>query len=115
MINPVNSDKTVQTTTDKSTQSQGSKKTEQATSTGVEQAQTVAEERPTLDVENARHLYQMEANRSGQSDALSTPQQARSMLDTLLQQFSSSPESAAQAQMAQVSKPLANLLESAPA
>ncbi|MEJ2619002.1 MAG: ribosome maturation factor rimM [Candidatus Thiodiazotropha sp.] len=115
MINPVNSDKTIQTTTDKSAQSQGNKKTEPATTTPVEQAQTIVRERPTLDVDNARQLYQMETSRSGQADAVTTPQQARSMLDTLLQQISSSPESAAQAQMAQVSKPLANLLESAPA
>ncbi|MCG7945013.1 MAG: ribosome maturation factor rimM [Candidatus Thiodiazotropha taylori] len=115
MINPVNSDKTVQTTTDKSGQSHASSKTEQPRGSAVEQAQAAVEQRPTLDVDNARHLYQMETTRSGQSDPISTPQQARSMLDSLLQQISSSPESAAQAQLAQVSKPLVNLLESAPA
>ncbi|MCG7928544.1 MAG: hypothetical protein N0E44_00665 [Candidatus Thiodiazotropha lotti] len=115
MINPVNSDKTVQTTTDKSGQSQASGNTEQPKGSAVEQTQAAVEERPTLDVDNARHLYQMETTRSGQTDPISTPQQARSMLDSLLQHISNSPESAAQAQMAQVSKPLANLLESAPA
>ncbi|MEW8627572.1 MAG: hypothetical protein AB2551_17625 [Candidatus Thiodiazotropha sp.] len=115
MINPVNSDKTVQTTTDKSGQSQASHKTETPGGSAVEPTQAAVEERPTLDVDNARQLYQMETTRSGQTDAIDSPQQARSMLDALLQQISNSPESAAQAQMAQVSKPLANLLESAPA
>ncbi len=115
MINPVNSDKTVQTTTDKAGQSQAGSKTETSGGSAIERTRAAVEERPTLDVDNARQLYQMETIRTGQSDAISSPQQARSMLDTLLQQISSSPESAAQAQMAQAAKPMANLLESAPA
>ncbi|MES9833607.1 MAG: hypothetical protein ABW157_03620 [Candidatus Thiodiazotropha sp. LLP2] len=117
MINPVNSDKNIQTTTDRSSQSPANTKTDLATGNGesVQETQASTSSRSTVDVDNARQLYEMETARSASAESISTPQQARSLVQNLLQQISNSPESAAEAQLAQITRPLANLLESAPA
>jgi hypothetical protein len=117
MINPVNSEKTIQTSTEKSNQSRATTNTELPGGNGesVSETQAASAGRATVDVENARQLYEMETTRSSPAAAISTPEQAHSLLQTLLQQISSTPETAAEAQLAQVTKPLANLLESAPA
>lgn len=117
MINPVNSEKTIQTATDRSSQSSAETKSEQVGSSreSVQETQASTSSRSTVDIDNARQLYEMETSRTASAAAISTPQQARSLLDTLVQQITSSPESAAEAQLAQVTKPLANLLASAPA
>lgn len=117
MINPVNSEKNIQTTTDKSSQSHAKTQTNPATapSEQLQQAHAPSSNPPTLEVENARQLYEMETARSESAAAITTPKQARSLLGTLVQQFASSPESAAKAQLGHITKPLANLLASAPA
>ncbi|MEJ2608687.1 MAG: ribosome maturation factor rimM [Candidatus Thiodiazotropha sp.] len=116
MINPVNSDKSITATTDKSGRSQASVKMDRvATSNTTQQIQTTETHRQTLDVENARQLYQMESRRMDATSAIDTPQQARSLLDSIVQQFTATPESAAKAQAAHVSTPITNLLEGAPA
>ena len=117
MINPVNSDKSINTTTDKPSQSQASVKTDQVTADNASAQQTQTQEsgRPTLEVDSARQLFDIENNRSEATSTVTTPQQARSLLDTIVEQFGASPESAVKAQVAHVSAPLANLLESAPA
>jgi hypothetical protein len=117
MINPVNSDKSIQTTTDKPDQSRSNSKVDpmRAHSEPVQQAQATVSGRSTLDVDSARQLYEMESARSESASTISTAQQARSLLDTLVEQISNSPESAAKAQLTQVSQPMANLLASSPA
>jgi hypothetical protein len=117
MINPVNSDKSIQTMTDKPNQSRGNSKVDpmRANSDTVQQTQATDTDRSTLDVDNARQLYEMESARSESASTISTEQQARSLLETLVEQISNSPESAVKAQLTQVSQPMANLLASAPA
>ena len=117
MINPVNSDKSINNTAEKTSQSQTSAKADPVTSGGASAQPTQNQEsvRSPLDVDNARQLYELESSRSEAASTVSTPQQARSLLDTIVQQLSASPESAVKAQAANVSAPMTNLLESAPA
>jgi hypothetical protein len=116
MINPVNSEKTVQTTTDKPNQSRANTQTGVTTTHDdpAQPPQAPAADHSVLDVDNARQLYAMENAQSAAATTLTTSQQARSLVDTIVQQFSTSPESAAKAQMSQVSQPMTNLLASAP-
>ncbi len=118
MINPVNSNKTVNTTSDRP----GTTRTQDQSSTQASQtaalsrgSEAVAESQAAPDIESARQLYQMEHTRGNSGVALSSSGEARSVLDNLLQQFSDHPARAASAQLANVSQPMANLLKLMPA
>jgi hypothetical protein len=118
MINPVNSNKTVNTTADRP----GTTRTQDPSNAQASQTATlsrggeaVADNSAAPDIENARQLYQMEYTRSSSGVTLSSSGEARSVLDNLLQQFSDHPARAASAQLANVSQPMANLLKLMPA
>ncbi|MCU7802856.1 MAG: hypothetical protein KZQ92_07795 [Candidatus Thiodiazotropha sp. (ex Lucinoma borealis)] len=117
MISPVNSDKPISTTTEQSGRSNRGNETDQTTvSTTTQESRTSIADSSTLEVDNARQLFNIETNRANAANAvISTPEQARSLLENILQQFASSPESAAKSQAAKVSTTLSSLLESAPA
>ncbi|MET0066167.1 MAG: hypothetical protein ABW076_07460 [Candidatus Thiodiazotropha sp.] len=117
MINPVNSNKTVNTTTDRTAtpgtrDSSGSSGRDASPVRGTE---TVDEPRSAPEIENARQLYQMEQTRNGAGVSLASPAEARATLDNLLQQFTGNPAGAASAQLANVTSPMANLLKLMPA
>ncbi|MCU7932206.1 MAG: hypothetical protein KZQ90_15495 [Candidatus Thiodiazotropha sp. (ex Codakia rugifera)] len=117
MISPVNSDKPISTTTEQSGRSNQGKETGQATaSTTTQEGKTPIADSSTLEVDNARQLFNIETHRANATNAvISTPEQARSLLENILQQFATSPESAAKSQATKVSTALSSLLESAPA
>lgn len=117
MINPLNCDKTLSPATERSLESQKHAGTER---TAAAPATVEAPNEPpagaNVDVDQARQLYNVEhqANRPV-SAAIDSPETARAMLDTILQQFSGNPEQAYRTQAANASPPLAKLLEQAPA
>ncbi|MET0090976.1 MAG: hypothetical protein ABW068_13350 [Candidatus Thiodiazotropha sp.] len=117
MINPVNSNKTVNTTTDRpdTTRTQGQSNTQSSQMSAPRNSDTVSESQATPDIGNARQLYQMEHARGANGVPLASSADARSVLDNLLQQFSENPARAASAQLANVSQPMANLLKLMPA
>ncbi|MET0029776.1 MAG: hypothetical protein ABW101_19250 [Candidatus Thiodiazotropha sp.] len=117
MINPVNSNKTVNTTTDRpgTTRAQDQTSAQANPTTSLRGNEAVAENQGSPDIENARQLYQMEHARNGNGVTLASSADARSVLDNLLQQFSENPARAATAQLANVSQPMANLLKLMPA
>ncbi|MCU7920788.1 MAG: hypothetical protein KZQ95_20895 [Candidatus Thiodiazotropha sp. (ex Epidulcina cf. delphinae)] len=117
MVSPVNSDKPINTTAEKSGHSNRSVKTDQTT-VNATNLETHAPEAAgsTLEVDKARRLFEMEAGRANGADSdISTPAQARALLDNILHQFTASPEDAMKSQSAKATQPLASLLESAPA
>ncbi|MEN8179709.1 MAG: ribosome maturation factor rimM [Pseudomonadota bacterium] len=116
MVIPVNSDKPVTTGSDRTTQSRQEMTREQI---GSQRSDSTLQGTPGTetkpDVETARHLYQLENNpletvRSG----IETPEQARSLLNQLLQQFSAAPEAALKTQGSGSNNLLGNLLSAAP-
>ncbi|MCU7935676.1 MAG: hypothetical protein KZQ99_12480 [Candidatus Thiodiazotropha sp. (ex Dulcina madagascariensis)] len=119
MVSPVNSDKPINTTAEKSGYSNRSVKTDQTTvnTTNLEtHAPEAAGSGSTLEVDKARRLFEMEAGRANGADSdISTPAQARALLDNILRQFTASPEDAMKSQSAKATQPLASLLENAPA
>jgi hypothetical protein len=118
MINPVNSNKTVNTTTDRAGTTHNSGRSDAVSGNNPARSQdteAVLENSGTPDIENARQLYQMEQTRGANGVSLETSAQARSVLDNLLQQISESPARAASAQLSQISRPMGNLLKLMPA
>ncbi|MET0051830.1 MAG: hypothetical protein ABW095_12225 [Candidatus Thiodiazotropha sp.] len=118
MINPVNSNKTVNTTADRpgTTRTQDQSSTQASQTSALSRgSEAVAESQVAPDIESARQLYQMEHTRSSSGVTLSSSAEVRSVLDNLLQQFSENPARAASAQLANVSQPMANLLKLIPA
>jgi hypothetical protein len=116
MINPVNSDKTVNTSTDKPSESQSRVKTDSLApaSSSSPSSPSLASSQSTLNVENARQLFEMENARSGSATSLTTPEQARSTLNSILQKFTQEPESTAKVQLSRIAPSLANLLKHMP-
>lgn len=117
MISPINSDKTVNASTEQSGRSNPSQKTtaasEQAT---ARQSQAAEPNSATLEVDLARRLFDIENNRMQRSETnLETPQQARSLLESVVQQITASPQAAAKAQAGKASSQLSGILQSAPA
>lgn len=117
MVTPVNPDKSVSSFADKPLQSN------QRMPTGQDhQSKDPAASRSTasseihVDVESARQLYQMEHQQTAAvSNRVTTPQQAKTLLDQILQQFSATPDKTLQAQAPNGTAALANLLQRAPA
>jgi biopolymer transport protein ExbB/TolQ len=119
MISPVNSDKPVNVTTDHSDRSQASRKTTEATQLPSAQQNTQRSQSTgsTVEVDQARRLFDIE-NSDAQplENAPQTPEQARSLLDGILQQLTANPETAAEAQAGSSSADaIASILRSAPA
>jgi hypothetical protein len=118
MISPVNSDKPINTSTDQSGQSRSSQKTTQAAEqTAPQQTQTTQASGSTVEVDQARRLYDIENNRIQASEfTLETPEEARSLLDNIVQQIANTPDAAAKAQAGNATAdPLSAILQSAPA
>ena len=117
MVNPINGDKPITTTTTRSDES--SKRTEpnQVTAQTDRPEHKAAEPvNATLEVEKARQLYEMESQKNAPSGpAIETPEQARSVLSQILDQISQAPDRAMKTQASASASPLANLLEAAPA
>jgi hypothetical protein len=117
MISPVNSDKPINTTTEQSGRSNSSTRTDKTSVTAATQeSKKPIADSSTLEIGNARHLFDIETNRSNGTDSvISTSEQARSLLESILQQFASSPESAIKSQATMSSTTLTSLLDTAPA
>ena len=117
MINPLNGDKTLSSAMERSGESQKNARTEQtaippnASDSGKESAVS-----PEVEVDQARQLYNLEnqANRPVAA-SVDTPEAARSLLNTVLQQLQENPDQAYRTQASSASAPLARLLEQAPA
>jgi hypothetical protein len=118
MVNPINGDKPLSTTT---TRSDASSRGKEATpvsgqtdsSSQKQSAQSVGS---SVDIDKGRQLYEMESQRSAATgQPIETPEQARSLLGQILNQISQAPEQAMKSQASATASPLANLLESAPA
>ncbi|MET0070791.1 MAG: hypothetical protein ABW096_12205 [Candidatus Thiodiazotropha sp.] len=117
MVSPVNSDKPINTTTEQSGRShQSQTTTETAAAQSKQQPQPATANAPTVEVDQARRLYDIENNRIESSGTpLKTPEEARSMMQSIVQQIAASPETAAKAQAAKASKTLSAILQNAPA
>jgi hypothetical protein len=117
MIDPINSDKPISPATARSGESHKSVKPEQSglpSSAAEKQAETATG--TTVEVDQARQLYNLENQvHSPLASTVKTPEAARSLLDTILEQFTSAPEQVFKSQATNVSAPLASLLEKAPA
>jgi hypothetical protein len=118
MISPVNSDKLTNTSTDQSGRSHSSEKTaERSAPSTSQQTQAPQANSAAVEVDQAQRLYDIENNRvEASNNALQTPEQARSLLDSIVQQIVTTPESAAEAQAGNASAdPISSILRSAPA
>jgi hypothetical protein len=118
MVNPVNGDKPLSTTT---TRSDASSRGKEATpvsgqSDSASQNQSAQSVGSSVDIDKGRQLYEMESQRSASTgQTIETPEQARSLLGQILNQISQAPDQAMKSQASTDASPLANLLESAPA
>ncbi|MES9818346.1 MAG: hypothetical protein ACH255_07030 [Candidatus Thiodiazotropha sp.] len=119
MISPVNSDRPINPSTDQSGRSHTSQKpVETSVQSTTQQSQaTQADSAAAVEVDQARRLFDIENNRAQASEnALNTPQQARSLLESIVQQISTTPVTAAEAQAGKASAdPISGVLRSAPA
>jgi len=118
MVSPVNGDKPIAPSTERSGQSSKSVKSEQAVAQALstESAATSEPISAIVEVDKARQLYTLENQRSSALDStIASPEEARSLLNKILDQFNSSPEQALQSQVGRSTSALANLLQTAPA
>jgi hypothetical protein len=118
MISPVNSDKAINTSTDQSGRSNSSQKAaESSAPSTAQQTQETQANNSTVEVDQARKLFDIESNRvEAPNNAIKTPEQARSLLESIVQQIVTTPESAVKAQAGNVSTdPITHILQSAPA
>ncbi|MBT2970102.1 MAG: hypothetical protein B6D72_05995 [gamma proteobacterium symbiont of Ctena orbiculata] len=117
MVSPVTSDKPINTTTEQSGRSHASQTTtETAAAQAKQQPASAPANGPTVEVDQARRLFDIENNRIESSETLlNTPEEARSMMLSIVQQMAASPETAAKAQAAKASSPLSDILQNAPA
>lgn len=118
MVNPVTGDKPLSPATERSGESRGNNRTQQSPAQAGamgQQADRIPAE-STVTVDEARQLYNMEneINRTG-NITVDTPEAARSLLERIVEQFSSNPEQAYRSQTDNTSVPLTNLLQKAPA
>lgn len=118
MISPVNSDRPINTSTDQSGRSHTSQKpVEASVQSNTQQSQATQADSAAVEVDQARRLFDIENNRAQASEnALNTPEQARSILESIVQQISTTPATAAEAQAGKASAdPISGVLQSAPA
>ncbi|MBT3092138.1 MAG: hypothetical protein JAZ02_01425 [Candidatus Thiodiazotropha endolucinida] len=118
MISPVNSDRPINTSTDQSGRSHTSQKPAEASvQSTTQQSQATQANSAAVKVDQARRLFDIENNRVQVSEnALNTPEEARSLLESIVQQISTTPATAAEAQAGKASAdPISGILQSAPA
>lgn len=118
MISPIiNSDKPINTSTEQSGRSHNNPKTTASSpQTPTQQSQAAQPNNASPEIDQASRLFDIEKNRMQPSEtALNTLEEARSTLESIVRQMISSPETAAKAQAAKASPPLAAVLQSAPA
>ncbi|MGD8909838.1 MAG: hypothetical protein PVF13_01760 [Chromatiales bacterium] len=117
MVSPINGDKSITASTERTGESAKNSRSEQAAispSTSQERKTAVTLD-STLEVDNARQLYDLESQPSRVSAAqINTPDEARSLLGQILEQFSNEPEQAMLSQGSRAESPLASLLQNAP-
>lgn len=109
MVNPVNGDKPITLTTESSQHSNrtAAKGQEEAGETPVK-AQGAEPTAADVQIDGARQLFELEQSRP--EGALETPEQARSLLDQVLERLSTTPQAVMQAQTGNASATLANLM-----
>lgn len=117
MVSPITGDKPITAPTGRSGESPKNSRSEQipsAPSSPLGQ-RAIEATGTTLEVDKARQLFDLEnqPNRVSGTE-ITTPDAAHSLLDTILEQFSTMPEQAMKTQGSQVTPPLANLLQTAP-
>ncbi len=117
MVNPINGEKPLALSTERSGASSRNSRAELAEGSESPREREAAESvGASVDVDNARQLYEMETQRAqGAATQIATPEQARSVLQQILQQFSALPEQAMRSQGSGVSAQLAGVLQTAPA
>jgi hypothetical protein len=119
MISPVNSDKPINTSTDQTGRSQANQKSAETSSlpSGQQKTEDTQLSSATVEVDQAQRRFDIENNRNGAlENALHTPEQARSLLESIMQQLAASPETAAKAQAGTHSADtVSGILRSAPA
>ncbi|MEN8166483.1 MAG: hypothetical protein ABFR65_03280 [Pseudomonadota bacterium] len=116
MVTPVNPDKSITPGTDRTTQSNQRLNVEQGgDQRSIAESQTAAHTESRLDVDSARQLYQLE-NKGSETigPGIETHEQARTLLNQLLQQFTASPEQASKIHSGESNTLLAKLLAAAP-
>ena len=117
MVSPITGDKPITATTEQAGESAKKSRSEQVAigpSSSLEHkaAEPVGS---TLEIDKARHLYELENQKSRVTEnEITTPEAARSLLSEIIEQISTAPEQAMKSQGAQTAA-LANLLQSSPA
>jgi len=113
MVTPVNSEKSVTLGPNQTQTREGMTREQTHSQEGDSPTARISESDP--DVASARQMYQLESHRLETASArIDTPEQARTLLDQLLQQFSVAPEAALKAQGNGPSQWLDKLLSAAP-
>lgn len=117
MVTQVHSDKSINPILDKTTQSNPSTNTRQENGKALSTEPETRQSRELMpDVDTARQLYELENNRPETlKSTLETPEQARSLLDKIVQQMMNMPEKALQSQINGTAGHISNLLSTAPA
>ncbi len=117
MVSPINGDKPIAVATERSGESTHGGRSEQAAATASPHQTKAAKPVDTsVEVEGARQLYDLENQAIREpGTAIASPEEARSVLDRVLEQIGTRPQQALQAQGSGVTAPLAKLLQSAPA
>lgn len=116
MVTPVTTDKSINPGAERTSQRTQGMANEQMShrrsdSASAEKSGSVA----AADIGNARELYQMETNRmSSASSGVETPDEARSLLNRILEQISTTPEAAFKIQSGGSNSLLGNLLSASP-
>jgi hypothetical protein len=116
MVSPINGEKPIASSAERPGESSKNGRPEQpagsTASSPENKSVAAASESPKLD--QARQLYDLENQAARPAgERIDTPEAARSLLDQILEQISSTPEQALKAQ-GEVTSPLANLLQAAP-
>jgi K+/H+ antiporter YhaU regulatory subunit KhtT len=117
MVSPVNGDKPISPSTERSGQSSKNLKSEQASALAPSmQSATTEPVSAIVEVDKARQLYELESQKTNALDStITSSEEARSLLNKILDQFNRAPEQALLSQGARSSSALANLLQTAPA
>jgi hypothetical protein len=118
MVSPINGDKSVAASTERTGESAKNNRSEKAAiaPSTTQERQSAAPAGSTLEVNSARQLYDLENQASSvTSTQINTPDEARSLLGQILEQFSSNPEQAMLSQGSHAEESYASLLQNAPA
>jgi acetylglutamate synthase len=117
MVSPINGDTSIRTSTERSGETAKNSRGEQATSSSslpLEQ-KSAKPSGSTVEVDDARQLFDLENQASRISGMeTTTPEEARSLLDQVLEHIRNSPEEALASQGSRATSTLANLLQTNP-